>query len=656
MRQPRLVELLRPKPTLPERGEHAYDASERGEDWGILPGFHMVNGEWRDTSPEAETCILQTMGATSEWRRDRERLAPRVIEWGTKVNLGRHWIVITENGEQVEGENQLPFDLPTGYHQLFLEDEPAQSLIVRPSACPSFATTWEWGWVVQLYATRSSKSWGIGDLGDLAMFGEMAGQKGARVALLNPLHAPLPGLPQESSPYYPSSREFRNPLFLRIEDVPGAVDILEDLDVLSAQGRRLNTDPRIDRNAVWAAKMAALEAIWKHTSPSPAFMVYAERAGQALARYATFCAISEVHGRSWYGWPEALKRPDNPEVDRFARDHADRVAFHAWLQWLCEMQLNAAAEKLSIMQDLAVGVDPQGADAWLWQDVFAMGVRVGAPPDFHNLEGQDWGAPPFDPWRLRALDYEPFIRMIRANLRVNGGVRIDHVMGLFRIYWIPDGMHASQGAYVSYPWEDLLGIVALEAQRCGALVIGEDLGTVEDSVREQLSRHCIASYKLAWFEPGAPSAYPRAAFAAATTHDLPTTTGVWTDEDLHVQQSIGLTTDPSFFSGIRQRIMVETGLMPDASAEDFTDAVHRYVASGNAAIAAATLEDAVGVSNRPNYPGTTSEYPNWSVALPVTLDELSTHEGFVRTSTIMTAGREEAEAQRDALERSGEIG
>ncbi len=621
-------------------------STESPSDWGIVDGFHQIDGQWRATDEETAQQILRSMAATETWRIQRELLAPYVVEWGTTKDVARDWIVLTEQGDRVEGAGELSKDLPTGYHRLFVEGERTRTLIIRPNACPSFDDVWAWGWALQLYAARSNRSWGIGDFGDLARFGAIARQHGASIALLNPLHAPLPGIPQESSPYYPSSREFRNPLYIAVEDVPGAREIVEDLDELAQAGRALNDSSRIDRDAVWQAKLGALERIWELTDPSPAFLVYVEQSGLALQRYATFCAIGEVHGRIWHEWPDALKDPASDAVEQFAHDHAERVKFHAWLQWLLNDQLNAAAKEISLIQDLAIGVDPAGADAWLWQDVLALDMRVGAPPDYCNLDGQDWGAPPLDPWRLRALDYEPFIRTIRANLRRNGGIRIDHVMGMFRLFWIPQGESAQRGAYVTYPWEDMLGIVALEAQRAGALVIGEDLGTVEPFMREELASHNIASYKLAWFEPDSPNTFPQAAFTAATTHDLPTIAGVWTGTDIEVQHAIGLRVDTSMNSGIRSSMMEKTGVEADATAEEFADGVHKMISGAASAMVAATMEDALGVEPRPNYPGTTTQYPNWSIALPVRIDDLEHHDGFLRTARTMDEGRRQAKISK----------
>jgi len=310
-------------------------------------------------------------------------------------------------------------------------------------------------------------------------------------------------------------------------------------------------------------------------------------------------------------------------VARFATEYSERVAFHAWLQWLLDDQLARAGQALRLVTDLAIGFDGEGADAWAWQDLLAHGVTVGAPPDDFALDGQDWGLPPFVPHRLRAAGYAPFIETVRAGLRHAGGMRIDHVMGLFRLYWVPRGATARDGAYVRYPTDDLLAILALESERAGALVIGEDLGTVEPGVRERLLAERILSTRVVWFESGSPADYPRLAFAAVTTHDLPTVRGLWTGSDLREQTALGMRSNVEGTEALRTQLRELTGLADDAPPDAVALAVHRRLAQAPSVLIAATLDDALGVAERPNLPGTTGERrPNWSFALPETLERI----------------------------------
>ncbi len=481
-----------------------------------------------------------------------------------------------------------------------------------------------WGWAAQLYAARSRQSWGIGDLADLRRLGRWSAHElGARILLINPLAAPLPLPTQQPSPYFSSSRLFRSPLYLAIEEVPGAQVLGDRLTALAAAGRDLNRLRIIDRNAVFALKMQALEAIWQQFPGDAGFDRYCRDQGDVLHSFAVFNTIAEQQASGWPQWPQELRHPQSPAVARFAAQNAARVRFHQWLQWLIDRQLAEAGRSIALIQDLPVGFDGAGADAWMWQDQLAEDVRIGSPPDEYSLEGQNWGLPPFIPHRLRAAGYDPFIRTIRAGLRHSHGLRIDHVMGLFRLFWIPAGAPAGAGTFVRYPVEDLLSIVALESQRAAAVVVGEDLGTVEEGVRERLAEASILSYRLLWFEPTPPEQYPAAALTAITTHDLPTVAGLWTGADLEEQKQLGLPTNDDGTLGIRQRLCQIAGLRGDEPVAEVVERSHAALARTPSMWMTATLEDAAEVRNRPNVPGTTEEQrPNWSIALPVPLEDL----------------------------------
>lgn len=550
-------------------------------------------------------------------------------------------VLTLEDGTTLRVEAAWPPDLPLGYHELRpLPDGPAAWIVVAPARCHLPAGLPAWGWAVQLYALRSRASWGIGDLADLRRLAEWsAGELGAGVLLLNPLHAPLPLAPPEPSPYFPSSRRYRNPLYLRVEAVPGAAEAGLDLDGLAAQGRALAAERRIDRGAVFRLKMAALERLWtRGGGEAPGFRRYRAREGRALEEFATFCALAERHHAGWPRWPAEHRHPAAPAVARFAADHAGRVGFHAWLQWLLDEQLAAAARPLRLVTDLAVGFDGEGADAWAWQDVLARGVTVGAPPDAFALDGQDWGVPPFAPHRLRAARYRPLIETLRANLRHAGGLRVDHVMGLFRLFWIPAGGSAALGAYVRYPADEILAILALESERAGALVVGEDLGTVAPGVRERLAAERVLSTRVLWFEPGPPATYPVLSLAALTTHDLPTVVGLWTGRDLAEQAAAGLRPSVEGSAALRARLRELAAVAEDAPPWEVTLAAHRRLAEAPSLLVAATLEDALGVAERPNIPGTSGDRrPNWSLALPLPLEEIEAAPGVRALAAILAS-------------------
>lgn len=603
--------------------------------WGIADGYHDAFGEWRVPSRQTREALRHAMRAEG----DAPPPAPVIVRRaGERIDIPERVRLALEDGTELDFDGTLPADIPLGYHELRpADDGPPIRLIVSPGRCvvPERRT---WGWAAQLYATRSSESWGIGDLADLRQLGRWAAGLGASTILINPLSAPLPFRTQQPSPYYPSSRRFVNPLYLRVEEAPGAASLGAELEAIAAAGRALNAERVIDRARVFDLKMHALEQVWaKAEAPGDAFERWIRERGASLREFAIFCTLSEHHGSGWHAWPSEHRRPGAPEVERFAQAHAERVRFHQWLQWLADRQLAAAAREIGIMQDLPIGVDPDGADAWAWQDALATGASVGAPPDRFVVRGQDWGLPPFIPHRLRALAYAPFIETIRASLRPGGALRIDHVMGLFRLFWVPHGLAPAEGAYVRYPADELLAIVALESRRAGATIVGEDLGTVEVGVRERLGACGILSYRVAWFEERPPAQYPRLAMATVETHDLPTIAGLWTRADVAELRRLGLVDSDAALDATRARLAQLAGLPDDAPVADVIEAVHARLAEAPSLLVTATLDDALAVAERPNVPGTSFERPNWSLALPQALEALETAALPRRIAAILGA-------------------
>jgi 4-alpha-glucanotransferase len=352
-------------------------------------------------------------------------------------------------------------------------------------------------------------------------------------------------------------------------------------------------------------------------------------------------ALAERFGTERSEWPDAFRYPHSAEEIEWRESNAARIEFHIWLQWLLERQLQDAAGTIGLIHDLPVGIDPDGADAWLWHDVLPTGVTVGAPPDDFSATGQNWGLPPFDPWKLRTAAYRPFIETIRSALTHGMGLRIDHVMGLFRLWWVPEGMSAADGVYVRYPSDDLLDIVALESQRAHALIVGEDLGTVEDGVREEMAARKMLSYKVLWFEEDLPASYPQLALAAVTNHDLPTVGGVWTQADVAEQRGLGLEIDENSAREMRERLERVAGASDDAPLEDVIYETHRGLAGAPCMITIATLDDAVAAVRRPNIPGTRDEdRPNWSIPLPEPIGALREHGLAQRVAQGLSSGRD----------------
>jgi 4-alpha-glucanotransferase len=585
---------------------------------GVQKGYVDALGRRHKPPPATLRAIEAILAGTSVSSRTIVTIEGRRVETGpAEIRL--------EDGTVRPVDRLLPSDVPTGYHEIHPRRGKPARLIVAPATChlpPAFRT---WGWAIQLYSARSRKSWGMGDLADLRWLGRWAAGQGAGIALINPLAAAAPTLPQQPSPYFPSSRRFRSPLYLRIEDIDGARD-LEIVRTLAQQGRRLNHERLIDRDAIFELKSKALDAIWKavrtrHDSRFDDF----RREQQGLDEFSLFCVLAERFGGGFRQWPAEYQHPSSPAVARAARDRKmrDRMLFHQWLQYLVDRQLLRASSAMPVMQDLPIGFDAEGADGWVFQDVLARGMSVGAPPDEFNTKGQNWGLPPFVPDKLRAVGYEPFVQTIRACLRHAGGLRIDHVMGLFRLFWIPSGLDPKDGAYVRGHAQDLMAIVALESQRARAVIVGEDLGTVEDHVRSQLAAFNILSYRLFWFEQAAPSRYPKGALAAVTTHDLPTIAGLWSDSDLEVQQELGLSPNAAGTFEIKSRVRRMTRSAARTSAPEIVARVHESLGKAPSRILTATLDDAMAVEERPNMPATSDEWPNWSLALPQPIETLA---------------------------------
>ncbi len=424
--------------------------------FGIVAGFHDAAGAAHTTSDETRAALKAAMWADphAEAPEDDGTHAVRVLVPGSDRRWPGRADLVLEDGSHRVVEGELPGDLPHGYHRLHPEGHGEGgdvSLIVSPGHCFLPHDLRTWGFAAQVYAARSRASWGIGDLADLARIGRFTKRLGGGVVMVNPMVAPTPVLPIEPSPYYPSSRRFANPLFLRVEEVPG----WEQLDAgtrerLGNAGRALNATRKIDRDAIFKLKMEALEAIFadfeRRGGQEDGFDWFRRGKGQALIDFATYCVIAELHGKDWRNWPAPLRRPDGDGVAVFRKANAARIAFHGWLQWQLDAQMSRASQTIAIINDLPIGLDVAGADAWCWQDLLARDVSVGAPPDEFNAAGQDWGLSPFIPHRLRAARYQPFIETIRGMLSHVGGLRIDHVMGLFRLFWIPRALGTKGGA------------------------------------------------------------------------------------------------------------------------------------------------------------------------------------------------------------------
>jgi (1->4)-alpha-D-glucan 1-alpha-D-glucosylmutase len=590
----------------------------------------------------------------------------------------------------VARELELAERLTAGYHQLTLRKDgvlrAACRLIVAPDRCylpPALKGDGRvWGATAQVYSLRSEHNWGIGDFSDLSTLLELWGLRGAGIIGVSPLHALFPHDPAHASPYSPSNRHYLNTLYLDVEAID---DYREDEGVRemvrSAEFQRrlqiLRAADLVDYPAVAAVKRQVFEHLFAHfhaahlrqeTERARAFNEWRAQRGEGLHGHALFEALQEhFHDADarvwgWPAWPAAYRHPRSPDVAQFARDRIDRVTFYEYLQWQADLQLGAIGRRsfelglgVGLYADLAVSVDRAGAEAWLHQDLYALDASIGAPPDDFNQLGQDWGLPPPDPNRLWDSAYAPFIGMLRANMQHAGALRIDHVMALMRLYWIPGGAAATDGAYVQYRFDDLLGIVSLESTRNRCVVVGEDLGTVPEEVRTKLATAGVLSYRLLYFERRpdgdfvAPEAFPRQALVAASTHDLPTLAGWWEGRDLVLRESLGLfssrqTREEQVVARAQDRarlllalerenllppgVTVDPVSIPHMIAE-LCGALHRLLARSPAYIVVAQLEDVIGAADQINLPGTIEEHPNWRRKLSLPLENWPGDAGFV---------------------------
>ena len=687
------------------------DLAQLADASGVATSFWDQAGELVQVSAETVMAVLAAMGIDGttpesvaaalhdirmrDWRRtlppvfvgrqDQERRLWVHVPHGSPVSV---WVELESGGTRdlqqmdkwvepvdvdgvLKGEASfvVPGDLPMGYHVIHCsgaEGDASTPLIMAPARLTTSARIGDrqWGLMTQLYSVRSRDSWGLGDLGDLGDLTEWSAGLGAGFVLVNPLHAASPVPPMAPSPYLPVTRRFVNPIYIRVDDVPELASLSADVrQAIASAAQELRssngTTDLLDRDAVWEMKRRALHAIFqagRSADREKDFIGFIERQGQGLVDFATWSAIADVRA-SMTGWPEDLAHPRSAAVEQFRAAHEDLVRFHMWLQWIVDGQLASvqrtaleAGMAIGVMLDLAVGVHPEGADAWALQDVLAGGVGVGAPPDMYNQMGQNWHQPPWRPEALATAAFEPYRDMLRTVMSNAGALRIDHVLGLFRMWWVPAGFPASAGTFVRFDHDAMLAILTLEAERAGVVVVGEDLGTVEPWVQQELLDRGILGTSILWFEywdSGAikdPFDWRREVLASVSVHDLPPTAGYLRNEHVRIRADLELLTVPTeveLDKARREReawadllrshgwLADDIDLTTDAGLEQFVVALHRAVAASPARLVGVALPDLVGDRRAQNQPGTDQEYPNWRVPLadgdgnPVVLDEIT---------------------------------
>jgi 4-alpha-glucanotransferase len=619
---------------------------------------------------------------------------------GTLAGEVRTWDLPERGSHQHDGhwyvlrDLILPADLHTGYHRLEIELEGAGNescaLIVAPDKCHEPADIAKgarlWGVAVQLYALRSENNWGIGDFTDLAELLRLAAAAGAGFVGISPVHALFPSDPTLYSPYSASSRHALNVMFIDVASVLEVQGSRRALAIMADAGFRARmaqarAATQVDYVAVASLKMAVLQAAFerfrtehlaRHTARAAACRAFLRERGEAMRLHTLFDAIDtwlrrhHGTGAGWHNWPEEYRSPGGDAVRRFAHEHADDVDFHGYLQWLAAEQLGAVRKlarelglSVGIYGDYAVGVNASGSETWSDQSLYCTGAAIGAPPDPIGVAGQEWGIPPQDPRQLRRTAYAPFVALVRANMRACGALRLDHVMALFRQWWVPRGFKSADGGYVHYPLEDLLGVVALESHRNECLVVGEDLGVVPDEIRRALPQFGVYHYKVVLFEQKGgefvpPGDYTRHALAAVTTHDLPTLHGWWSGHDIDLWERLGFYPEPAV--GLlrrterqlererllralhREGLWESTGEVPEYSAA-LGRAVHVYLGRSPTALVTVQLEDIIGMLEPVNVPGTSSEYSNWTRRMTASARDIFARPDVRELCAAMLASR-----------------
>lgn len=565
--------------------------------------------------------------------------------------------------------------LPLGWHRIVVKTAGGQigecPLAITPGKMNNLVLRGrKWGLMAQLYSVRSHRSWGIGDTVDLANLAALGAAHGADFCLINPVHAAGPFLPITPSPYLPGTRRFVSPQYIRPEAIDEAAYLSPHKRRVVAALAKSAFDPHetlLDRSRAWKHRLVALELIFqvpRDIARQADFEEFCAREGQDLEDYALWCALVEKLGPDL---PEEYRTVDAPGVAEARKNLAERIEFYRWTQWVVQDQFKRAQRQarergmdIGIMHDLAVGIAPFGSDLFSHPEWFARGVTVGAPADMYNQLGQNWAQPPWLPHKLAECAYQPLRDMARTVTSLGGAVRLDHVIGLFRLWWIPSTASSpAEGTYVRYNHEAMVGIVMLEAHRNGAVIIGEDLGTVEDWVRDYLDERGILGTSVAWFErdtsglPKAPEDYRELALATVNTHDLPPTAGFLREAHIDLGEKLGLFDTPveqmRAIARAEREQMVDRlrsrGLVGESPSEqDIIEALHRYVCRTPSRLVAATLVDAVGEIRMQNQPGTDQEYPNWRIPLGdgdgkvVWLEDLP---GNPRLQSLMEVMREE---------------
>jgi (1->4)-alpha-D-glucan 1-alpha-D-glucosylmutase len=678
----------------------------RGSALGIHPNYSDAFGNAHETSETALRAILQAMQMETPVEGEQALFPPSVVAYEDDVTIALatnphfrpigqlQWSLTLEDGSehnggaQVEGEINLPGPLPVGYHRLTVSwggsapQTCAATLLVAPRRCfqPDALRDGQrrWGISLQLYALRSARNWGIGDFSDLLTLACGAARLGAACIGLNPLHALFESMPEDVSPYSPNSRLFLNTLYIDPEAIPEFADSAVARQAVSAdefQARlaAARRGARVDYSSVAACKHLIFRVLYKgfrevlRTAPTSdrvrVFRAFQEKRGKTLRDFAVFQLLRIQEDFD----PLSCPSPDSPTITALVDAHLPDVEYHEYLQWEADRQLAAAQAaavdagmSIGLYCDLAVGTNGWGAEAWAQRDFIVQGVSVGAPPDMMNSKGQNWGLPPYNPVRLRDTGYAPLRALLAANMRRGGALRIDHILGFMRLFWIPAGLDAREGTYVNYPWAELLAVMAIESNRHRCMVIGEDLGTVPAGFSDALLSGGILGTRVFYFERAGAgfrpfSDYPVETLVTVATHDLPTFAAYWKGEDIALRDRLGLynsANDHDWAIGERNTERAHVGhllgVAADADAQAPTLAMYRALGDVPSKLVMVQLEDIAGQIDQVNLPGTWMEYPNWRSRNPTDVAEVLASDTAESIARALAPGRGDGRTLQDA--------
>jgi 4-alpha-glucanotransferase len=644
-----------------------YSIEERAARWGIESQYHDAFGRLCRVEPDVLNQLCELLGGARE-------LAPRRLPTTIVIRHNHDALVTlrappgtqvmwTIYGEETIAEGageapvvHLPADLPIGTFTLRIgfggESEEATLLVAPERAYQGKGQGRLWGIAVQLYGLRSQRNWGHGDFTDLAALIDIAVERGAGAIGLNPLHAIFDDHAEDASPYSPNSRLFLNTLYIDVEAAPGFPGV--EAAGLRDEIENLRRSELVNYPGVGRAKAKGLQLAYENfrrggfPDGERAFEAFRAQRGASLQRFAAFEWLRRRLGMPWQRWPIEWRDADDTTVANLRSKESEAIGFFEFLQWVAHEQLAACGERmrgygLGLYLDIAVGVSNAGFDAWSERDTVLDAVSVGAPPDTLNREGQNWGLAGTNPIALEKRKFEPYRRMLQASMQYAGAVRLDHVLGLKRLFLIPNGMKAGQGTYVRFPFEALLAVAAQESVANRCIVIGEDLGTVPEGFRDTLADWGLWSYQVMMFEREsdgrfrAPEAYLANALATFNTHDLPTFAGWAAGHDLTVKRKIGIDPGESAEDRGRARDALRWALdLPDHAENDFST-VTAYLARTPSRLLVVAMEDVLGLLDQPNVPGTVHEHPNWRRRLPVALEDIAHDNRLAILAGIMTA-------------------